>query len=336
VKEPLTVAITGASSATAYALLPHLCSGQTFGPDQPIVLHLLEQKHLAQQEALRGIEMELQDSLHHLVHGITITTDEEAAFHDADVIIMLQYSGTGEDKADNIAGNAALFARQGGIINKKAASTARVLVAGPSANTNCLIVTTYAPDVPVENFTALSREEHNRALAQVAAKAEAPVEAVSNVIVWGSSGGGAHADVKHCKVGGKAATEAIDDASTWSSDFFRSVQARGTGIFAAKKASSALCIAQAISDHLHDWMLGTPPGRFVSMTVESTGNPYGVAEGLFYSFPCSCNGGSWTIVEGLSGDDETRARLRQTENELLDEKNLALDSIKALEEEPQG
>jgi malate dehydrogenase len=184
-------------------------------------------------------------------------------------------------------------------------------------------------NVPAENFSALTRLDHNRAMGQLAIKAGVALEEVSNAIIWGNHSSTQYPDINHATVGGKKAKEVIGDDGWYTSTFIPMIQKRGAAIIAARKLSSALSAAQAISDHMHDWVLGTPAGKYVSMAVDSTGNKYGVADGLIYSFPVTCTGGKWTIVDGLALDDFSKEKMKATENELMEEKNDVADLLKA-------
>jgi len=324
-KAPITVCVTGAAGQIGYALLPHLCSGATFGPDQPIKLHLLDLNIEAVQTNLGGVKMELEDATYPLLKEVVTTGDATVAFTGADAVVMLGAfpRKDGMERKDLLEKNCGIFKEQGGLLNTVASKTVKVLVVGNPANTNCLIASTCAPDIPKENFSALTRLDHNRAIAQLAIKAGVPVEKISNSIIWGNHSSTQYPDWSHATIDGKKASEVIEDRKWYEETFIPCIQKRGAAIIAARKLSSALSAAQAISDHLNNWFLGTPAGKYVSMAVDSTGNPYGVEPGLMYSFPVTCSGGKWSIVPGLSVDDFSRSKLKATEDELKEEKTIA-------------
>mmetsp|Transcript_24977 Transcript_24977/g.59604 ORF Transcript_24977/g.59604 Transcript_24977/m.59604 type:complete len:332 (-) Transcript_24977:222-1217(-) len=321
-KAPIRVCVTGAAGQIGYALLPHICSGKTFGPDQPVILHLLDLNIEGVQTALNGVKMEIEDATYPLVKGVVGTGDAKEAFTGADAVIMLGAfpRKDGMERKDLLAKNCGIFKEQGEYLNTVASKTVKVLVVGNPANTNCLTAMTCATNIPKENFSALTRLDHNRAFAQLAIKASVPLEEVSGPIIWGNHSATQYPDISHATISGKPAKEVINDNDWYTGTFIPCIQKRGAAIIAARKLSSALSAAQAISDHMHDWVLGTPAGKHVSMAVDSTGNKYGVADGLIYSFPVTCAGGKWTIVDGLSIDDFSREKMKATENELLEEK----------------
>jgi len=330
-KAPVRVCITGAAGQIGYALLPHICSGKTFGPDQPIILHLLDLNIEAVQTNLKGVKMELEDSTYPLLKGCVTTGDATVAFTNADFVIMLGAfpRKDGMERKDLLAKNCGIFKEQGALLNTVANKTVKVLVVGNPANTNCLIASECAPNIPKENFSALTRLDHNRAIGQLAIKANALLEEVQNSIIWGNHSSTQYPDINHATIKGKPAKEVIDDEAWYTGEFIPCIQKRGAAIIAARKLSSALSAAQGISDHMHDWVLGTPLGRFVSMAVSSTGNKYGVADGLIYSFPVSCAAGKWTIVDGLAINDFSRDKMKATENELMEEKTMSMEILKA-------
>jgi len=328
-KAPLTVCVTGAAGQIGYALLPHLCSGATFGPDQPVNLHLLDLNIEAVQTNLGGVKMELEDATYPLLKNVVTTGDAKVAFTGADAVIMLGAfpRKDGMERKDLLEKNCGIFKEQGELLNTVASKTVKVLVVGNPANTNCLIASKCAPNIPKENFSALTRLDHNRAIGQLAIKAGAPVEQIANSIIWGNHSSTQFPDWSHATVNGKPAKEVIGDEKWYQETFIPQIQKRGAAIIAARKLSSALSAAQAISDHMNNWFLGTPAGKFVSMAVESTGNTYGVADGLMYSFPVTCAGGKWSIVSGLALDDFAKAKLKATEDELVEEKTMAFSIL---------
>jgi len=325
----MTVCITGAAGQIGYALLPHLCSGKTFGPDQPVKLHLLDLNIEGVQTALNGVKMELEDATYPLLKGVVCTGDAKVAFTGADAVIMLGAfpRKDGMERKDLLEKNCGIFKEQGELLNTVASKTVKVLVVGNPANTNCLIAAECAPNIPRENFSALTRLDHNRAIAQLAIKASVPVEQVQNSIIWGNHSSTQYPDINAATINGKKAKEVVNNDEWYKNEFIPCIQKRGAAIIAARKLSSALSAAQAISDHMHDWFLGTPAGQFVSMAVDSTGNKYGVADGLIYSFPVSCSNGKWTIKEGLEIDDFSKEKMKATEQELTDEKKTAMEIL---------
>eukprot|EP00285_Hemiselmis_virescens_P009627 CAMPEP_0173388300 /NCGR_PEP_ID=MMETSP1356-20130122/10641_1 /TAXON_ID=77927 ORGANISM="Hemiselmis virescens, Strain PCC157" /NCGR_SAMPLE_ID=MMETSP1356 /ASSEMBLY_ACC=CAM_ASM_000847 /LENGTH=332 /DNA_ID=CAMNT_0014345177 /DNA_START=26 /DNA_END=1024 /DNA_ORIENTATION=- len=330
-KAPITICVTGAAGQIGYALLPHLCSGKTFGPDQPVKLHLLDLPIDGVQTALNGVKLELEDATYPLLKGCVCTGDEKVAFAGADAVIMLGAfpRKDGMERKDLLEKNCGIFKQQGDLLNTVASKNVKVLVVGNPANTNCLIASECAPNIPKKNFSALTRLDHNRAIAQVAIKCGVPIEQVTGSIIWGNHSSTQYPDINHCKVNGTPAKDLIKD-DAWVNDvMIPCVQKRGAAIIAARKLSSALSAAQAISDHMNNWFLGTPEGKWVSMAVDSTGNKYGVAEGLMYSFPVKCSGGEWTIVDGLPIDDFSKVKMKATETELSEEKTMAMEILKA-------
>jgi len=235
----------------------------------------------------------------------------------------------GMERKDLLEKNCGIFKEQGGLLNTVASKNVKVLVVGNPANTNCVIASECAPNIPKKNFSALTRLDHNRAIAQVAIKCNVPIEQVQGSIIWGNHSSTQYPDINHCKVNGKPAKELIND-DAWINDvLIPCVQKRGAAIIAARKLSSALSAAQAISDHMNNWFCGTPAGQWVSMAVDSTGNTYGVADGLMYSFPVTCSGGEWKIVDGLECNEVSKAKMAATEKELVEEKTMAMEILKA-------
>jgi malate dehydrogenase len=324
-KAPLTVCITGAAGQIGYALLPHICSGKTFGPDQPIKLHLLDLNIEGVQTALGGVKFELEDSTYPLLKDVVTTGDAKTAFTGADAVIMLGAfpRKDGMERKDLLEKNCGIFKEQGEYLNTVASKTVKVLVVGNPANTNALIAAECAPNIPKENFSALTRLDHNRAVGQLALKAKAAVEDVTGCIIWGNHSSTQYPDINSATIKGASAKDTIKDDAWYTNEFIPCIQKRGAAIIAARKLSSALSAAQAISDHMHDWVLGTPAGKFVSMAVDSTGNPYGVADGLMYSFPVTCSGGKWTIVKDLPIGDFSQEKMKATEAELMEEKTMS-------------
>jgi len=325
-KAPIRVVVTGAAGQIGYALLPRVVNGEMFGPDQPVVLVMLEVPQVKQ--ALDGIVLELEDCAYPLLHGIVAATDPNEAFKDVDYILMVGAfpRKDGMERKDLIGKNASIFSEQGKIIDKIAKKTVKIVVVGNPANTNCLIVMKHAPSIPKENFSALTRLDHNRAKAQVALKAKTTVEKVKNTIIWGNHSGTQFPDVAHAVVDGKKATDVITDKAWIEGEFLKTVQQRGAAIIKARGLSSALSAANAIVDHIHDWIFGTKGDEFVSMGVCAPGH-YGIAEEIIYSFPVKISGGKWTVVDGLEISAFAREKIEATRKELLEEKGMAFEIV---------
>jgi malate dehydrogenase len=302
-----------------------------FGPDQDVILHLLEVPFVL--EALNGVVLELEDGGYPLLRGIVATTEAEVAFKDVDVAILVGAfpRKEGMERSDLLNKNAGIFKVQGEAIDKVAKKSVKVLVVGNPANTNALLCQHYAPSIPKENFSALTRLDHNRAKAQIAKKLNIPVRDVHNVVIWGNHSSTQYpdADHGHVLVNGekKSVRDAVKDDKYLESDFITTVQKRGAAIIAARKLSSAMSAANAIVDHVRDWVLGSPEGEIISMAVPSDGS-YGIPEGVIYSFPVTCKGGKYTIVQGQHISEFARKKMQATYDELADEKQAAFDSIK--------
>jgi malate dehydrogenase len=325
-KPAVRVVVTGAAGQIGYALLPRIVNGEMFGKDQPVILHLLEVPQV--KAALDGVVLELEDLASPLLHGVVATSDNNEAFKDVDYILMVGAfpRKDGMERKDLIGKNASIFSEQGKIIDKVSKKTVKVLVVGNPANTNCLIVMKSAPSIPKENFSALTRLDHNRAKSQVALKAGVSVDAVRNTIIWGNHSGTQCPDLAHAEIGGKKATTVITDKAWVEGDFLKTVQSRGAAIIKARGLSSALSAANAIVDHMHDWVFGTKDGEFVSMGVAS-GQHYGITEELIYSFPVTCKGGKWTVVDGLAISDFAREKMEATKKELVEERGMAFEIV---------
>jgi malate dehydrogenase len=318
-KAPVRVTVTGAAGQIGYALLFRIASGAMLGDDQPVILHLLD--ITPAMDALEGVRMELDDCAFPLLAGIVCTDDPNVAFKDADYALLVgaRPRGPGMERKDLLEANAAIFSVQGKAINDNASRNIKVLVVGNPANTNALITQRNAPDIDPRNFTAMMRLDHNRAKTQIAQKLEAPVTDVTNMPVWGNHSATQYPDLHHALVKGSVASEQVDQG-WYAEDFIPTVQQRGAAIIKARGASSAASAANAAIDHMRDWALGTPGDDWVSMGVYSDGS-YGISEGLIYSFPCRCNDGDWSIVQGLDVNDFSRARMQATEQELTEERD---------------
>jgi malate dehydrogenase len=316
--------VTGAAGQIGYAILFRIASGQLLGPDTPVQLALLEIP--AAVKAAEGTAMELDDCAFPLLAGIDIYDDPHAAFDGVNIALLIgaRPRTKGMERSDLLEANGGIFKPQGEALNEHAASDVRILVVGNPANTNCLIAKSNAPDIPSERFTAMTRLDHNRAIAQLAAKAGAPVSEITNMTIWGNHSATQYPDIFHAKVGGQNAAELVDQE--WlENDFIPTVQKRGAAIIEARGASSAASAANAAIDHVHDWVLGTPAGDWVSMAIPSDG-AYGVPEGIISSFPVTTPGGAYEVVQGLEIDDFSRARIDASANELMEER----DAVKQL------
>ena len=321
---PVTVSVTGAAGQIGYALLFRIASGQLLGPDTPLRLRLLEVPQAVQ--AAEGTAMELDDCAFPLLRGIDITDDATAAFDGVNVALLVgaKPRSKGMERGDLLEANGGIFAPQGRAINDGAADDVRVLVVGNPANTNALIARSAAPDVPDDRFTAMTRLDHNRAVAQLAKKLDVPVADVTRMTVWGNHSATQYPDVSYAEVAGKPAREQVEES--WLRDeFIPTVAKRGAAIIEARGASSAASAANAAVDHVHDWVLGTPDGDWTSAAVVSDGS-YGVEEGLISSFPVVSRGGRWEIVQGLDVSAFSRERIDATVAELVEER----EAVKAL------
>jgi len=317
-KAPVRVTITGAAGQIGYQLAFRIASGQMLGQDQPVILQLLEITPAL--PALQGVVMELDDCAFPTLAGLVATDDPNVAFKDCDYALLVgaRPRGPGMERKDLLQANAAIFSVQGKALNDHASRNVKVLVVGNPANTNALIASSNAPNLDPRNFTAMTRLDHNRAKAQLAAKTGTHVNDIGQMIIWGNHSATQYPDVSHTTVKGKAAKGLVD--TKWLTEtFIPVVQQRGAAIIKARGASSAASAASAAIDHMHDWALGTPKGDWVSMAVPADGS-YGIEPGIVYSYPVRCKGGDWEIVQGLSIDDFSRGRMDATETELREER----------------
>jgi len=321
---PVRVAVTGAAGQIGYSLVFRIASGAMLGPDQPVILQLLEIPPA--MGALDGVAMELDDCAFPLLAGLELSDDPDTAFGAANVALLVgsRPRTKGMERQDLLEANGAIFTGQGRSLNDHAADDLRVLVVGNPANTNCLIAMNSAPDVPGERFTAMMRLDHNRALTQVAQKLGTSINDVSRMTIWGNHSATQYPDLVHCEVPGGTAAEVIGDQAWLEGDFIPTVQQRGAAIIEARGASSAASAANAAIDHVHDWVAGTPDGDWVSMGVPSDGI-YGVPEGLLCGFPVTCADGNYEIVQGLEIDDFSRARIDASVAELVSERDMVRD-----------
>jgi len=316
---PTKITVTGAAGQIGYALLFRIASGQLLGPDRPVELRLLEVTPAL--GAAEGTAMELLDCAFPLLSGIEISDQPDEAFDGANIgfLVGARPRTKGMERGDLLEANGGIFAPQGKAINDKAADDIRVLVVGNPANTNALIAMSNAPDVPAERFTAMTRLDHNRAIAQLASKTGMPVSEIERMIIWGNHSATQYPDISHATIGGKPAAEVIDDQAWVEDQFISRVQQRGAEVIEARGSSSAASAANAAIDHMHDWVLGSAEGDYVSMGIPSDGS-YGVDEGVISSFPVVCSGGSYEIVQGLEVDDFSRQRIDATVKELGEER----------------
>jgi malate dehydrogenase len=317
---PTRVAVTGAAGQIGYSLLFRIANGDLLGPDTPIQLQLLEITPAL--DALKGVAMELDDCAFPLLDSIVQTDQAEVAFEGAEYALLVgsRPRSKGMERADLLEANGAIFTAQGKALSAAAADDCRVLVVGNPANTNCLIAMNNCDRLPEKNFTAMTRLDHNRALAQVAAKAGVPVTDVTRMTIWGNHSATQYPDIFHAEIGGRPAMDVIGDQGWVESDFIPTVQQRGAAIIEARGSSSAASAANAAIDHVRTWVDGTPEGDWVSMAVPSDGS-YGTPEGLLSSFPCTTKDGEWSIVEGLDIDDFSRQRIDASTGELADERD---------------
>lgn len=318
-KSPVRVTVTGAAGQISYSLLFRIAAGEMLGTDQPVILQLLEITPALQ--ALKGVAMELDDCAFPLLADIICTDDANVAFKDSDYALLVgaRPRGPGMERKDLLEANAAIFSAQGKAIDANASRDIKVLVVGNPANTNSLIAQRNAPSINPRQFTAMTRLDHNRAISQLAEKTGTTVNDITNMTIWGNHSATQYPDLHAAKVNGKAAIDMIDQA-WYEADFIPTVQQRGAAIIEARGASSAASAANAAIAHMRSWALGTADGDWVSMGVYSDGS-YGIAEGLIYSFPCTCKDGDWSIVQGLEVNDFSRSKMSATEQELTEERD---------------
>ena len=316
---PVTVTVTGAAGNIGYALLFRIASGSLLGPDQRINLRLLEIPQAV--KAAEGTAMELFDSAFPTLGGVDIFDDPERAFEGANIAFLVgsMPRKAGMERSDLLSANGGIFGPQGEAINAAAADDIKVLVVGNPANTNALIAASHAGDVPASRFSAMTRLDHNRALAQLAAKAGCHVTDIDKVTVWGNHSSTQYPDLTQATVKGAPIPEILADRTWVEEDFIPTVAGRGAAVIAARGASSAASAASAAVDHVRDWCLGVKGSTWTSASIMSDGS-YGVPEGIISSFPCTCEGGEWRIVQGLDIDDFSRARIDASAAELLEER----------------
>jgi len=324
-KKPLTVTITGAAGQIGYALAFRVASGQLLGADQPVNLNLLEITPTL--PALQGVVMELNDCAFPLLNSVTATDDAKVAFRDSNIALLVgaRPRGPGMERKDLLLANAAIFSAQGKAMNEVADRNIKVLVVGNPANTNSLIARANAPDLNPRNFTAMTRLDHNRALAQLAEKTGKHTTDIRRLTIWGNHSSTQYPDLSHTTVGGVAAKSLVEQS--WiESTFIPVVQQRGAAIIKARGASSAASAAAAAIDHVYTWVNGTAEGDWISMAVPSDGS-YGIAEGVIYSYPVTTKNGEYQIVQDLSVDAFSRTRMDASHAELLEERDGVKDLL---------
>ncbi|MDH3977971.1 MAG: malate dehydrogenase [Gammaproteobacteria bacterium] len=316
--QPARVTITGAAGQIGYQLAFRIASGQLLGANQPVILQLLEIPPAL--DALKGVAMELEDCAFPTLHGVIATDQPDEAFKDTDYALLVgaKPRGPGMERADLLKGNAAIFSVQGKSMNDHASRDVKVLVVGNPANTNALIAQSNAPDLNPANFTAMTRLDHNRALAQLAEKTDSHVSQIKHMTIWGNHSATQYPDISQVTVGDREATDLV--ANDWYVDhFIPTVQQRGAAIIKARGLSSAASAASSAIDHMRDWALGTAGDDWVSMAIPSDGS-YGIKPGIIYSYPCRCSQGKYEIVQGLDVSDFSRALMDATETELREER----------------
>jgi malate dehydrogenase len=320
-KSPVRVAVTGAAGQIGYSLLFRIASGEMLGPDQPVILQLLEIPDEKAQKALTGVMMELDDCAVPLLRGMSAHGDPLTAFRDADFALLVgaRPRGPGMERKDLLSANAQIFTAQGKALNAVASRDVRVLVVGNPANTNAYIAMKSAPELPKANFTAMLRLDHNRALSQIAAKTGKPVDSIERLIVWGNHSPTMYPDYRFATVAGTPAPAAVGDDTWYRDTFIPTVAKRGAAIIEARGLSSAASAANAAIDHIRDWVLGTS-GKWVTMGIPSDGS-YGVPADVMYGVPVTCAGGTYSRVEGLVIDEFSRQRMDATLRELEEERS---------------
>ena len=325
--ETAKVAVTGAAGQISYSLLFRIASGQLFGPDKKVVLSLLEIDTEGAKRAMEGVSMELDDCAFETLAGMELHTDPEACFENANAAFLVgaRPRGKGMERKDLLEANGAIFTVQGKALASSANKDVKVLVVGNPANTNCLIAQRNADGLDPANFTAMTRLDQNRAMAQVAAHTNSHVSEISNVVIWGNHSSTQFPDISNAKVGSGNASEVVDE-NWYKNEMIEKVQKRGAAIIEARGSSSAASAASAAIDHMRDWHNGTQEGNWVSMGIVSNGE-YGVREGLVFSYPCQCAGGRHSVVDGLTHDDFAKGMLEATEKELIEEHDAIKDLL---------
>ena len=318
-KKPIRVAVTGAAGQISYSLLFRIAAGDMLGPDQPIILQLLEIPPA--MDALKGVVMELEDCAFPTLDSIVNTDDPNVAFGDADFALLVgaRPRGPGMERKDLLEANAQIFSVQGKALNTSASREVKVLVVGNPANTNSLIAQANAKDLDPGQFTAMTRLDHNRAISQLAAKTDSASTDITHMTIWGNHSATQYPDLHHTKVAGKAALDLVE-RSWFEDDFIPTVQQRGAAVIKARGASSAASAGSSAIDHMRTWALGTNEGDWVSMGIPSDGS-YDIAPGIIYSYPVTCENGKYSIVQGLEISDFSREKMAATETELVEERD---------------
>jgi malate dehydrogenase len=321
-RTPVRVAVTGAAGQIGYSLLFRIASGQMLGPEQPVILQLLEIPDEKAQKALRGVMMELDDCAFPLLQGMVPTADPMVAFKDAGVALLVgaRPRGPGMERKDLLEANGKIFAPQGQALDRVARRDVRVLVVGNPANTNCLIAMKNAPGLKPTQFTAMMRLDHNRAVSQVAQKIGQPISSVRKMTVWGNHSATQYPDLFQAECNGRKVWPMINDQGWLESSFIPTVQKRGAAIIEARGLSSAASAANAAIDHVRDWVLGSRDGDWVTMGVPSDGS-YGIPEGVLYGYPVTCKGGKYEVVKGIEVSEFSRKRMDATLKELHEERD---------------
>ena len=325
-KAPVRVTVTGAAGQIGYAAIFRIANGDMLGPDQPIILQLLDLPQA--QQVLRGVMMELEDCAFPLLQQIIISDDPKIAFKDTEVAMLIgaRPRSKGMERKDLIEANAAIFSAQGKLLNEYAARHVKVLVVGNPANTNALIAMKNAPDLDPNNFTAMLRLDHNRAIAQVAQKLFQPIHDIKKMVVWGNHSGTQYPDLDHAEMRGRLVRELLPDQDWVENEFIPTVQKRGAAVIEARGLSSAASAANAAISHMHDWILGSHHNNWVSMGVPSDGS-YGIPEGVVYGFPVRCKQGQFQIVQDLSISELGRKHMDDSYRELMEERDHVKDML---------
>ncbi|HJP06344.1 MAG: malate dehydrogenase [Acidiferrobacteraceae bacterium] len=324
-KNPVRVAVTGAAGQISYAMLFRIAAGDMLGPDQPVILQLLEIPPA--MDTLRGVVMELDDCAFPLLQAVQCSDDPTEAFGDADFAMLVgaRPRGPGMERKDLLTENARIFSVQGKALNDSASRSVKVLVVGNPANTNALIASANAPDIDTGQFTAMTRLDHNRAISQLAERTGAATTKITRVSIWGNHSATQYPDIHHAQVNGQSAIDLVDEG--WMvNDFIPTVQQRGAAIIKARGASSAASAASAAIDHMRTWAQGTPEGDWVSMGIVARGD-YGIEDGLIYSFPVRCTDGAYSVVADLAINEFSEKRMRLTEVELREERDGVRDLL---------
>jgi len=319
-KAPIRITITGAAGQIGYATLFRIANGDMLGPEQPVILQLLDLPQA--QQMLRGVMMELEDCAFPLLQQIITTDDPKVAFRDTEIALLIgaRPRSKGMERKDLIEANGAIFSAQGKLLNEYAARHVKVLVVGNPANTNALIAMKNAPDLDPRNFTAMMRLDHNRAIAQVGLKLFQPIRDIKKMIIWGNHSGTQYPDLDHAEIRGRLVRELLPDQGWVESEFIPTVQKRGAAVIEARGLSSAASAANSAISHMHDWMLSSHHNDWVTMSVPSDGS-YGIPEGVIYGFPVTCKNGHYKIVQGLSISSLGHKHMEESYGELIEERD---------------